>query len=166
MKVNKLELQEQQREASQKNMNFNRYLLVRYLTALFFFSNLNWALSLLVTGSKFFLLPVALILFLVGVIVEQVRVYSVHTNELPFTTKFYWIQLVVNVLLMILSFTAFFPTAFPFLADTQQARLAMSGILLVGCLLCVLVLRRLKNISQDKDRHYQKMKDYEKAMRI
>lgn len=166
MKLNKFQIEEQRRTASLKNMYFNRYLFVRYMTALFFFTNLYWAISIYITGSKFFLLPVALMLFMFGVIVEQVRLYSTHTNELPFTQNFYRVQLAANVLLLILSFTSLFTTFFPFMANTTNARLLMGAVLLVGCLLCVLILRRLKNISQNTDRHYKRMKDYEKAMRI
>lgn len=160
------QIEDQRKAASLRNMYFNRFLGIRYATALFFFVNLYWGLSLLLAGTKLFLIPAALFLFYGSVAIEHMRLYSTHTNDLPITKICYWVQLFLNIGLLILTFTPIFQKLFPFLADTIEARLLLATILLVGCLLCAFVLRRLHNIRQDRDRHFQRIEAYEKAMHI
>ncbi|HHX70554.1 MAG TPA: hypothetical protein GX708_21190, partial [Gallicola sp.] len=81
------------KELSLKNMYFNRYLIVRYTVALFFFINLYWLLSLLLTKSFMAILPCMLILLLILVIFEHAKLYSNHTNKLPRTKLYFKIQL-------------------------------------------------------------------------
>ena len=56
----KIELEKKQ--LSLKNMYFNRYLFVRYLTAFFFFMNMQWMILLLSAKSLGSSLPMILIL--------------------------------------------------------------------------------------------------------
>ena len=47
--------------AHKKNMRFNRYLIFRYMTAIFFFINLYWALLSLANWTVMGLVPVFLL---------------------------------------------------------------------------------------------------------
>src|SRR5699024_12760599 len=77
MKNNERTLIEQNRKnLSIKTMYFNRYLLVRYISALFFFTNLYWFISLLLSDSSLYFLPLLLLIVLVISIAEQVKMRS------------------------------------------------------------------------------------------
>ncbi|MEG3033149.1 MAG: hypothetical protein RR813_08035, partial [Enterococcus sp.] len=64
------------KKLSLKNMYFNRYLLVRYLSAIFFFSNLYWLIALLLVGSKLFFVPAILIISILPAVFEQEKLYN------------------------------------------------------------------------------------------
>lgn len=55
----KQQLALEKKQFSLKIMYFNRYLVIRYLTAFFFFINLNWLVLLLIARSSAWLLPAA-----------------------------------------------------------------------------------------------------------
>lgn len=149
-----------------KNMYYNRYLLVRYLTAGFFFVNLYWLLFLLLAHSKLIVIPFSLLVFLVLVAAEQVKLYSTHTNNTRMTKLYYWLQLLVNLVLLLFVLSSQFSELFPFMANTQKAGQLLSVGLIIGSLLCLIILRRLRLIRHDQDRHFARIKRYEKTLHI
>ncbi|MCQ2010960.1 hypothetical protein NOM01_13170 [Sporolactobacillus sp. STSJ-5] len=153
-------------KVSLKNMYYNRYLLVRYLTAGFFFVNLYWFLFLLLAHSKFTFIPLSLLVFLVVVAAEQVKLYSTHTNNTPMTRLYYWLQLLINLVLFPLVLSSQSSELFPFMANTQKAGQLLSAILFIGSLLCLVISRRLRLIRCDQDRHFERIKQYEKTLHI
>lgn len=85
-------------EYAQKNMRFNRYLIFRYMTAIFFFINLYWALLSLANWRWIGLVPVFLLLVDGAIIFEQTQKYWRRSNRLFLTKIGYWIQTGINVL--------------------------------------------------------------------
>ncbi|MCO5510028.1 hypothetical protein [Enterococcus hirae] len=79
----KQQLALEKKQFSLKIMYFNRYLVIRYLTAFFFFINLNWLVLLLIARSSAWLLPLSLLALIVPAIGEQVILYRTHTNRAP-----------------------------------------------------------------------------------
>ncbi|MFY9284312.1 MAG: hypothetical protein WAO56_09415 [Miniphocaeibacter sp.] len=153
------------KELSLKNMYFNRYLIVRYTVAFFFFINVYWLISLFLTKSFMVILPCILILFLVFVIFEHVKLYSHHTNKLPRTKLYFKIQLFLNIILIILSWTNLFIKIFPILKITQKTRLLVSVGLLIGIIISYLIIKKLNIIEKNKDKQFERIKKYEKAIR-
>ena len=61
-KKEQLEIERQRRETALKNTFFNRYLLLRYTIALFFFGNIYWLLNQFIRPSFVIVLPITLII--------------------------------------------------------------------------------------------------------
>ena len=92
----KIELEKKQ--LSLKNMYFNRYLIVRYLTAFFFFMNMQWMILLLSAKSLGSSLPMILILAILPAVGEQVKLYRKHQTNVPWTKWYFLFQSVFNLL--------------------------------------------------------------------
>ena len=55
--TSKKKLQKSREETSLKTMYFNRFLLIRYITAILFFSNLYWFSALLISNKVATVVP-------------------------------------------------------------------------------------------------------------
>ena len=75
-KKEQLEIERQRRETALKNTFFNRYLLLRYTIALFFFGNIYWLLNQFIRPSFVIVLPITLIVLAILATVEQFRLYG------------------------------------------------------------------------------------------
>lgn len=73
-KDRKIQIEENKKNFSIKSMYFNRYLLVRYIIALFFFTNIYWLISLLMSSSPLFFIPLSLMLILLSSVAEQIKI--------------------------------------------------------------------------------------------
>ena len=62
-KKEQLEIERQRRETALKNTFFNRYLLLRYTIALFFFGNIYWLLNQFIRPSFVIVLPITCLLY-------------------------------------------------------------------------------------------------------
>lgn len=93
----KIELEKKQ--LSLKNMYFNRYLFVRYLTAFFFFMNMQWMILLLSAKSLGSSLPMVLLLAILPAVGEQVKLYRKHQTNVPWTKRYFLFQGVCNILM-------------------------------------------------------------------
>ncbi|HLR43212.1 MAG TPA: hypothetical protein VK067_08255 [Pseudogracilibacillus sp.] len=166
MKNNERTLIEQNRKnLSIKTMYFNRYLLVRYISALFFFTNLYWFISLLLSDSSLYFLPLLLLIVLVISIAEQVKMYGNHTNNAKHTRYCFVILLFTNVVLIAPTcFSSIFTQFYPFLLNQQKSKILVLAILVIGILLTVLILNRLYKINHNEDTHYERIKKYEEAI--
>jgi hypothetical protein len=167
MKNDGMALIEQNRiNQSVKTMYFNRYLLVRYVTALFFFTNLYWLISSLMSDSSLFYIPLIVMIAFVISAAEQVKIYSSHTNDAKYTKYVFTFQLVINVILLLPTyFSSTFTKLYPFLVDQEQSRQIVLGILIIGILFSAMVLKRLDKIKHNEDKHYQRIKEYEEAIK-
>lgn len=154
----------EKQQFSLKNMYFNRYLIVRYLTALFFFINLYWLICLSLSKSIWLWLPLALIIGVIPVASEQFQLYHKHQNNVPNTGCYFLIQGILNLVLMLIVVTPLFSEFFPFMNDDGQGRVFISVLLTSGVLLCVFVRRCLKKISTNRDKHYDRIQQYEKLV--
>ena len=84
-KKEQLEIERQRRETALKNTFFNRYLLLRYTIALFFFGNIYWLLNQFIRPSFVIVLPITLIVLAILATVEQFRLYGKRDERLKVT---------------------------------------------------------------------------------
>lgn len=128
-------LEQKKHDMSVRSINFSRYLMIRYFSAAFLFTNLFWLVfaicykdivASIISGLLFVLLLVAS--------VEQVSKWNVRNTDLKFTKLYYQLQLGANVI-----FT----------------------ILVVGILGSILILRRISNIQNGRDKYARAIKTFE-----
>ncbi|WEV60740.1 hypothetical protein OZX68_00335 [Streptococcaceae bacterium ESL0729] len=158
------EREKKKQEFTMKNMYFNRFMLIRYATALFFFSNLYWAIFALGTRSVLALIPVFLLILSIPVLFEHVNLYGNHTNLLPATKRYYLLQVIMNLVSLALIPSSIFGQVFSFVKNTQEARIFTASILALGILIGALILLKLKKISLNEDRQFIRIKRYEEIM--
>ncbi|SES28253.1 hypothetical protein [Salisediminibacterium halotolerans] len=150
---------------SLKSMYFNRYLIVRYATALFFFTNLYWLAALILSQSVWLVVPAALLISLIASMAEQVKIYSNHTNDAAYTRLAFRALQITNLLLLVpAAFTPLFSQVYPFLASETPAQLFIFLLLTAGIGLSTLMLRRLNKIRTNEDKHYQRIQQYEEVL--
>ncbi|RYL92725.1 hypothetical protein EWI07_08645 [Sporolactobacillus sp. THM7-4] len=160
-------LEENKKKLSIKAMYFNRYLLVRYISSLFFFTNLYWLISLLMSDSSLYFIPIILMIVMLFSIAEQVKIYSDHTNNAKYTKFCFTVLLFTNVLLILPTcFSSSFTQLYPFLLIQEKSKLFVSIILITGILLSTFILYRLKLIKHNEDKQYKRIKKYEKAINL
>lgn len=162
-KKEQLEIERQRRETALKNTFFNRYLLLRYTIALFFFGNIYWLLNQFIRPSFVIVLPITLIVLAILATVEQFRLYGKRDERLKVTQMFVCSQAVIQVGLLVLTWTSLFTTLFPIFENNQTARLFVFVILLLGLGLCLLNLKRIQEIYERKDKAYQRFIQLEKS---
>ncbi|MFX3628998.1 MAG: hypothetical protein ACE3JR_06620 [Ectobacillus sp.] len=153
------------KELSLKSMYFNRYLLVRYVTALFFFTNLYWLISLLLSHSSLYFIPLVLLSLLLISTAEQVKIYSHHVSNTKYTGySFMGLLLASGILIFMTFFSSSFAQLYPFLVVQEKSKIAVLTVLFAGVLLNLLVLYRLNQIRHNEDKHYKRIKKYEEVM--
>lgn len=143
-----------------RSIHFNRFLLFRYITAIFFFFNLYWSIFSVAQLKSAIIIPLALILVDLGIIYEQTKKYWEPSNDLRMTKIGYCIQLSVNLLGLVLLISGYHGAMFPFI--NGNGRLVLGSVLLIGVILCLLVVRRIGKISKDEDSYFKHMKVFEK----
>lgn len=159
------QVEKHRKELSLKSMYFNRYLLVRYVTALFFFTNVYWLISLLMSHSSLYFIPLALIILLLISSAEQVKLYSHHISNAKYTRYcFMGLLFASGIFLLMTFFTSSFSRLYPFLVAEEKSKIAVLSFLAVGIWLNLLVLYRLKQIRQNEDKHYKRIKKYEEVI--
>lgn len=150
-----------------KTMYFNRYLLVRYVLAMFFFANLYWLLSLLLSNSRLFFIPLILIGLLILSVIEQVNIFNNHTSHAVYTNFSFIIMFFTNVILIsTIYFNFTFLHLYPFLVNKLSSKVLVSFVLFIGILLSSFVLKRLHKIKNNKDKQYKRIKQYEKVINL
>ncbi|MEG0293790.1 hypothetical protein [Enterococcus sp.] len=168
MKLNdKEKRQKNKKETAKRNFRYNRYLLLRYSLATLFFTNLYWGLTLYVIQQKTVILPLSLFVFSIGAISEHVKLYGDNKDvepQLKMNGYYHIIQLFTNSFLIISTVLSFdFTRFFPFLKNTIQARALLVLVLLLGIVLSAICLKRIFAINKNQDKHYQYIKEFEKA---
>lgn len=153
------------KQSSLKSMYFNRYLMIRYMLALFFFSNLYWLITMMFSNSVLVLMPLLLIVIIIGAVYEQTKMYSKHQNLAKFTKLCLNSIVVNNILLIILLLIFDMDSIFPFIQNTFENKLVMIGIISAGIIISLIGLRRLSLIQNDQDKHYKRIKQYEKLLK-
>lgn len=153
------QLFDSKREATIRNMYFNRYLLVRYSIAIFFFLSLFWFLMLYTTGSVVLLMVLPL-LILVGAGVSMWEMAMMNrTDQEPakLTAIFYKSILLVNSFLILASLMQLYPSLFPYLKQSPMSLVSVLIFQVTGILLALINLSRLKRIDQHTDKQYQRI---------
>lgn len=159
------ELDSQKKKMSLKSMYFNRFLMIRYVIALFLFSNLYWFVFAIGTGNLTALVPAVLLFFAGRAIFEQILQLDNHRNQIPKAKHFFLLQLIVNALILIVSLFGSVTSIFPFFQNTNQTNSFVQVIVLFGLLLAVLNLRKIHRIENNKDTHFQRIVDYEHILK-
>lgn len=160
----KEKLDKSRKETSLKTMYFNRYLLVRYITAGFFFVNLYWFLALIMSERVWAIVPGINLIFMIRAIWELCTMFSSPIDDAKKTILAYKIILGVNVAIVAALFTPFFSKLFPFLTDTGVSHEFIFGITFIGMIFCAVILKRLQKIKNHTDKQFKYTKQYEKTL--
>src|SRR5699024_12228585 len=96
-------LEQKKHDMSVRSINFSRYLMIRYFSAAFLFTNLFWLVFAIcyhdIVASIFSGLLFVLLLL---VSLEQLSKWIVRNTDLKFTKLYYQLQLVTNVIFLII----------------------------------------------------------------
>lgn len=154
-------LEQKKHDMSVRSINFSRYLMIRYFSAAFLFTNLFWLVfaicykdigASIISGLLFVLLLVAS--------VEQVSKWNVRNADLKFTKLYYQLQLGANVIFAIGCYLPFGKLLFPFMTTNDVANVIVT-ILVIGMLGSILILRRISNIQNGRDKYARAIKTFE-----
>lgn len=154
-------LEQKKHDMSVRSINFSRYLMIRYFSAAFLFTNLFWLVfaicykdigASIISGLLFVLLLVAS--------VEQVSKWNVRNTDLKFTKRYYQLQLGANVIFAIGCYLPFGKLLFPFMTTNDVANVIVT-ILVIGMLGSILILRRISNIQNGRDKYARAIKTFE-----
>lgn len=150
-----------------KHMKYNRYILLRYTIAGFFFANLNWFIFMLPSRSVVMMLPLIMLFLALLPIQELFKLYSQPEGvTLKMTSLYFVAQLVVNGFLISLSFySPTFTIVFPFMNVNLHGVLGTVAILIIGMMLSLLCLKKIKAIQLNHDRGYKLFLDFKKSMK-
>lgn len=156
-------IEEQRKKQSRETMSFNRFLLFRYVAAFFFFLNLYW-LVLLIQGHQLtLLLPLLLMVAVLPVVWEHSKKLHDSSNKLPCSKVYFWIQLGVNFVLLLICVTPLFTDFYPFMS--AKGKTLIITMLILGILLCLFMERRVNLIEHDRDRYLKTMQNYNDALK-
>lgn len=161
-KKERQKIEQQRREMALTNTFFNRYLLLRYSIALFFFGNIYWLLNQFINPSPIIIFPIMLIVFSILATIEQFKLYRNRKEKLGITLMFVRIQMLISIGLLVLTWTSWFKNLFPIFENNQVARLFVFVVLLLGLDLSLLDIRRIKKIYKRTDKVYQQFVQLEK----
>ncbi len=144
-----------------KNMYYTRYFLIRYAVAFFFFVNLYWVLTLILSGSSAILL-LPLILAGIGAVCmwEQYQMYTREQKPARLTRYYFLLIIVVNSFLLLVTLLNQYRYFYPFFAANVTAKWFIVTILVLGVLISVWMLKKLKAINQKSDRQYYRIQQY------
>lgn len=155
-------VEEKKKADSIKYLYFSRYLMVRYIVVVFLFANLFWLL-ILCQYQKWLGVTVSGIMTILAAIAAIEQLTKMHNRQLdvPLTRYYFWIQLVVNLILLCCVFTPIKKQLFPFVTNKNSVYL-ICAFLLVGIFLVYICERRIHNIRVGKDRYNSAIKTFEK----
>lgn len=163
-KAAKEELERRRQETSLKTMYFNRFLLVRYVTAGFFFANLYWLCSLLMSNEAWAVVPGINLILIIRSVWEQCTMFSAPIDNAEKTIFAYKAILVINIMLVAAVFTPLFNQLFPFLTDNMKSHEFILGIIFIGMIFCGIMLKRLQEIKNRTDKQFKYTKQFEKTI--
>lgn len=150
-KKEQLEIERQRRETALKNTFLSLPSSTLYNSTLLF-GNIYWLLNQFIRPSFVIVLPITLIVLAILATVEQFRLYGKRDERLKVTQMFVRSQAVIQVGLLVLTWTSLFTTLFPIFENNQAARFFVFVILLLGLGLCLLNLKRIQEIYERKDK--------------
>lgn len=163
MKTKHQSITDKKREYQLKNTYFNRYMLLRYSLAGFFFANLYWVLGLLFEPGFLLALPIGLLFLILLASAEQFRMYGTRNIYLKITWYAFVGQALVNGgLLLFLLFGGQASLLSPVFGPTDLARLLLAAMQVVGILLAFFNLYRIKQVRENRDSFYYRFQTIEK----
>ncbi|TVW37554.1 hypothetical protein AZJ93_11425, partial [Streptococcus pneumoniae] len=90
------------------------------------------------------------------------KLYGNRKEKLGITLMFVRIQMLISIGLLVLTWTSWFKNLFPIFENNQVARLFVFVVLLLGLVLSLLDIRRIKKIYKRTDKIYQQFVQLEK----
>ena len=163
-KTLKEEIIKSRTETSLKTMYFNRFLIIRYVIAGFFFANLYWFFCLMMSHSIWAIIPGSILIILVRSIWEQCIMYSEPIDDAKNTISSFKVIFYINIGLASISFTPLFNELFPFLEDNIQSHLFVLVIAFISLGISFLSLKRLQKIKNRSDKQLKYIKQIEKKI--
>lgn len=163
--LEKERIEKRRQQTSLKTMYFNRFLLIRYITASFFFVNLYWFFSLIISNTIWSLVPGVNLVFITIATFEQCVMVSSPIDNAKKTIIAYKEILIVNILLILASVTPLFNCLFPFLIISTKSYYLILGIIIIGIIFCSISLKRLEKIKNCTDKQFKYVKKYEQAIK-
>lgn len=164
-RLEKERIEKRRQQTSLKTMYFNRFLLIRYITASFFFVNLYWFFSLIISNTIWSLVPGVNLVFITIATFEQCVMVSSPIDNAKKTIIAYKEILIVNILLILASVTPLFNCLFPFLIISTKSYYLILGIIIIGIIFCSISLKRLEKIKNCTDKQFKYVKKYEQAIK-
>ncbi|WP_086348026.1 hypothetical protein [Candidatus Enterococcus clewellii] len=146
-----------------RSIHFNRFLLFRYLTAIFFFINLYWSILSFSNLTMGIMMPLGLLLIDIAIIIEQTRKYWQPSSTLLVTKAGYAIQIFSNLLAMLMILFGYQQVLFPFLNSSGRGLLLL--LLTIGSIVGGFVEWRIWQIEHNKDAYLKHMAVFEKSVR-
>lgn len=162
-KKERQKIEQQRREMALTNTFFNRYLLLRYSIALFFFGNIYWLLNQFINPSPIIIFPIMLIVFSILATIEQFKLYGNRKEKLGITLMFVRIQMLISIGLLVLTWTSWFKNLFPIFENNQVARLFVFVVLLLGLVLSLLDIRRIKKFINEQIRFINNLSNWKRT---
>lgn len=159
MKSSKPMANEDKQLVAKNSMRFNRFLIFRYVTALFLFVNLYWSILSLVHWTIAGIIPIVLMVMDGCILVEQTQKYWQQSNRLRVTKYGFWIQTGVNVMGVFLVLVGQQQRIVPFVNETGRWLLLI--MFMLGLLICLFVQRKIWLIEQDRDKYLTYLKAFE-----
>jgi len=147
-----------------KVMTYNRFLLIRYVGACLFFINLYTALLYLLSHSNLIIIPIILILAQLPAIWEQIKLYSTPVNVVKFTQSYFILQTSVFMGSLIIVTTPLFNRVFPFLNATSEIKIGVAISAGLFTFICLAMLGKIRRISFNKDKQYQRIQQYKQSL--
>lgn len=150
-----------------KNMEYTRYIGVRYALALLLFTNLNWAIALFLSKSFLIVIPTLLTFYTALAAFEQIKLYSNKDLPMKHTKNYFKTQFVVNLLLLLgILYLPFYKKAFPFIAANSQGKIGSAFVLGIGLLITFLSIKKMAKIENKKDRLYEEVSKFKKSLKV
>lgn len=154
-------LEKKRQENAIKTLFYNRYLAIRYISAIYLFVNLYWAAVLYLTQDYLaMIVPVAMIVFAGLTMWEQFKMFTRNQGQAKTTERFYQTIIVVNILLALITVTRQTGFLFPFLLDNNQTVIALLSAQGIGALIALWILSKLRRINNNVDKQYIRLKHY------
>lgn len=157
------EQSKQQKLMSLKSMYYQRYLLIRYCIACLFFTNLYWCIYL---RNMYMIIPMFLCIGYVFSLMENITALGKKHMHTKWTTFVLKLQLFANICFIIIGWSPFANYLYPFLTVSYMSSFFITCVCMMGIILSYGCLHRLHNISLNKDKHYQRIKEYEKIINL
>ncbi|WP_259138390.1 hypothetical protein [Streptococcus sciuri] len=112
----------------------------------------------------YIILPSLLLVLIAWSYAEQFRMYGTQQIYLKRTKQTFYCQGATQILLLALTvMTNQFSKIFPIFADNLSSHLFIAMLLILGILLVLYNLKRIQEISENKDRYYRRFQAIENS---
>ena len=110
------------------------------------------------------IVPLLLILAQLPAIWEQIKLYSTPVSIVKFTQGYFILETFVFIVTAIIATTPIFHRVFLFLTPTTEIRIGLAISAGLFVLICLAILSKIKRISMNKDKQYQRLQNYEQSL--